>query len=243
MSFPIFNRRKPQPEKKGNTITLFGNQKGGVGKSTTCVMYADYLVQVKGIKLVVIDADPQHSVYKKWLQDQKDHPDNEPLYQVSTFDELDDEQATIDLVKDMRQQDYDFIIDTPGNIMMAGMMHLVHSVDVIMTPMQYEKTCAMSTNAYIDFVLDIADQSGKRTPMLFIPNMHNKRWGRGEELAYDKQTEADYNNVGIVLAKIPASPEIRRYSIFALSSKQLALVGPCFEKAWNFTYNELRKSA
>lgn len=35
MSFPIFNRRKPQPEKKGNTITLFGNQKGGVGKSTT----------------------------------------------------------------------------------------------------------------------------------------------------------------------------------------------------------------
>lgn len=243
MSISHFIRRRSKPRKKGNTLTLFGNQKGGVGKSTTCIMFANYLTQVKGISLVIIDADPQHSIYKKWEQDLKDNPNAEPLYEVMKFDELDNEQATLDLINDMREQDFDFLIDTPGNMSAPGMIHLVHSVDAIVTPIQYEKTCARSTNGFIDFTLDICEKvkNGTRTLMLFLPNMFNKNWGKKDELAYDKETEDYYNKVGFVLPKIIASPEIRRYSSLGLNKKQRDIVGPCFEKAWTLIYVESKK--
>ena len=36
-------------------IVTFANQKGGVGKTTLCVTFANYLV-TKGVRVVVIDA-------------------------------------------------------------------------------------------------------------------------------------------------------------------------------------------
>ena len=44
-------------------IVTFANQKGGVGKTTLCVTFANYLV-TKGVRVVVIDCDSQHSIIK-----------------------------------------------------------------------------------------------------------------------------------------------------------------------------------
>lgn len=44
-------------------IVTFANQKGGVGKTTLCVTFANYLV-TKGVRVVVIDCDFQHSIMK-----------------------------------------------------------------------------------------------------------------------------------------------------------------------------------
>lgn len=44
-------------------IVTFANQKGGVGKTTLCVTFANYLVK-KGVRVVVIDCDFQHSIMK-----------------------------------------------------------------------------------------------------------------------------------------------------------------------------------
>lgn len=240
MSIPTFTRSKDKPEPKLNILTMFANQKGGVGKSTLCLSYATYLSEVKGINLVVIDADPQHSTYRKWKQDCDEHPNAEPRFNVVPFDDLDNEQETLDLIKDLRKQDYSFIIDTPGNMAMAGMMHLVHAVDVIAIPMQYEKLCARSTNSFIDFILDVSEKlkSVVHARLAFIPNMFQKRWGNKEESAFVKQTEEDYGKAGEVLPRIPLTPELRRLNVFGLTNKQKEIVGPCFEKFYNFTYNQ-----
>ena len=37
-------------------IVTFANQKGGVGKTTLCVTFANYLV-AKGVRVVIIDCD------------------------------------------------------------------------------------------------------------------------------------------------------------------------------------------
>lgn len=242
MDIPVFTRskNKQEPKQRLNFITMFANQKGGVGKSTLCLSYATYLTEVKGIRLVVIDADPQHSTYRKWKQDCDDHPNAKPLYNVVTFDDLDNEQETIDFIKDLRKQDYSFIIDTPGNMGLAGLIHLAHAVDVIATPVQYEKLCARSTNAFINFVLDLCDKvsPNELKKIAFIPNMHQKRWGNKEESIFVKQTEEDYSNIGLLLPRIPLSPEMRRLSIYGLTNKQKEIVGPCFEKLCDFTYNQ-----
>ena len=44
-------------------IVTFANQKGGVGKTTLCVTFANYLV-TKGVRVVVVDCDFQHSILK-----------------------------------------------------------------------------------------------------------------------------------------------------------------------------------
>lgn len=42
-------------------IITFANQKGGVGKTTLCVTFANYLVK-KGLPVIVIDCDSQESL-------------------------------------------------------------------------------------------------------------------------------------------------------------------------------------
>ena len=49
--------------KKEPLLIAFASQKGGVGKTTLCVTFANYLV-TKGVRLVVIDCDFQHSIMK-----------------------------------------------------------------------------------------------------------------------------------------------------------------------------------
>ena len=44
-------------------IVTFANQKGGVGKTTLCVTFANYLL-TKGVNVVVVDCDFQHSILK-----------------------------------------------------------------------------------------------------------------------------------------------------------------------------------
>ena len=48
-------------EQQENRIVLFANQKGGVGKTTLCGLFANYLSVEKEVPLLVIDADPQQT--------------------------------------------------------------------------------------------------------------------------------------------------------------------------------------
>ena len=51
-----------------NIMITFANQKGGVGKTTLCTMFADYLA-AKGESLLVVDFDRQQTIYSKRKED------------------------------------------------------------------------------------------------------------------------------------------------------------------------------
>lgn len=53
----------PQQEEPRNAIVVFANQKGGVGKTTLCTTFANYMT-AKGHPVLVIDCDAQQSIYK-----------------------------------------------------------------------------------------------------------------------------------------------------------------------------------
>lgn len=61
----LIGKRKEDSNKinKNNKdmIILFGNQKGGCGKTTNCIQFANYLVE-KGKEVLVLDLDFQRSL-------------------------------------------------------------------------------------------------------------------------------------------------------------------------------------
>ena len=66
-------------------IITFANQKGGVGKTTLCVTFANYLV-AKGVRVVVIDCDFQHSIMKCRKADIKKYGEEQLPYEVWSYE-------------------------------------------------------------------------------------------------------------------------------------------------------------
>ncbi len=67
-------------------IITFANQKGGVGKTTLCVTFANYLVK-KGLPVIVIDCDSQESLAQRRESDLKRYPSGDTAipYEVLPF--------------------------------------------------------------------------------------------------------------------------------------------------------------
>ena len=156
MSIPFFSIGK-NPMK--NKIIVFANQKGGCGKTTTCVMFADQLVQKYQHRLVMLDADPQRSIVKKQEQDLERWPLLKPLYQVVPCTQLNSERDTRDLIRAMRAEDFDFVIDTPGSLTLQGLLPLVFEADAVIVPIQLEKTSINSTTSFIEMCAMVAKEN------------------------------------------------------------------------------------
>ena len=69
---------------KKNKIIVFANQKGGVGKSTLCILLADYLAYWKK-NVCIIDTDLQQSATLQREQDRQTFGEEEP-YSILSFE-------------------------------------------------------------------------------------------------------------------------------------------------------------
>ena len=71
--------------KKNITIT-WANEKGGVGKTTLCTLFANYLSEKKFSDVCVLDCDRQHSIVdKRKFDSQSLQTDKEP-YEVKQIE-------------------------------------------------------------------------------------------------------------------------------------------------------------
>ena len=68
-----------------NRKIVFANQKGGVGKSTLCILFANYLSWKKQ-EVCVIDTDLQKTIKMQRKKDMELYPTLEPPYEVQDFD-------------------------------------------------------------------------------------------------------------------------------------------------------------
>ncbi len=69
---------------KNNKIIVFANQKGGVGKSTLCILLANYLSYWKK-DVCIIDTDLQQSASLQREQDRLTFGEEEP-YSIQSFE-------------------------------------------------------------------------------------------------------------------------------------------------------------
>ena len=92
-----------------NMIILFGNQKGGCGKTTNCIQFANYLVE-KGKEVLVLDLDFQRSLSDRRKEDIATY-DNEPKYEVIQTDISNVAKIISDFTK---VEQGNLLIDLPG---------------------------------------------------------------------------------------------------------------------------------
>jgi chromosome partitioning protein len=129
-------------------IIVFGNEKGGTGKSTTA-MHVIVSLLSQNFKLAVIDLDARQKTLHRYLENRQAYmqehelrlnlPDShvvEKSQRATTTDMEQEEQERFkSLLEELVEQDYDFIvIDCPGSDTFLARLAHTHA-DTLITPL------------------------------------------------------------------------------------------------------------
>ena len=138
---------------KGAKLVQFGNQKGGVGKSTLCSMLANYIHQQKTKEVIVIDCDDM----QKSLNDErarelaiitKENPkfDLNSIYRIVKITSVEFPKYFYENLKDA----FDIVlVDFPGNIKQEGVISSHSICDTIIVPFNLTGKDIASTQLFI----------------------------------------------------------------------------------------------
>ena len=141
-----------------NIKVVFANQKGGVGKSTLCILFADYLAW-KGRSVCVIDTDLQKSVLMQRRKDAVAHSGQDEPYGVQDFD-VAEPNAMRQLVDSASEVEGFVLFDTPGNVSQDGLLPLFAGADFIVCPFDYEDKTLDSTGTFVSVLAAIRQHVG-----------------------------------------------------------------------------------
>lgn len=208
---------------------VFSNQKGGVGKTTSAMLFANYLVLSEKMDVVCFDFDPQHSFYEKH-QDDITSFQKEPLYDVNKFD-LEDADKVIELVN---QYDGVTVFDLPGNLNDNNMVPLLVNADVIICPFHYDKMSLDSTLVFAQVVQHLNQEMDAQIDLYFLPNRINRSVNYDSENLKDSgSTKQKIDQVlveyGTVLDYFPDLVSFQRLDVFHIPNKLNYYVRRTFE--------------
>lgn len=149
-------------------IITFATQKGGTGKTTLAIAFANFVSTVSERKINVFDFDFQKSFYHKWKEDEL--LDIPKLYDVEIIDE-ENEQPFSDfetLIK-LKESEEIKIFDLAGTLDVKYSDLLIYS-DFIVIPFEYSNVSAKSTLVFINF-LGLLESQAER---IFIRSKYDK---------------------------------------------------------------------
>ncbi len=201
-------------------IITFAQQKGGVGKTTLAIAFANYLVLTKNKKVNVYDFDFQRSFYSKWEEDEE--LNQEPsLYQVKAL-----ENSNAFLVEDfvkMKESEEIFLFDLGGTIDDEYMEVLMYS-DILIIPFEYSEITTKSTMMFIS-MLGAIESSAE---LVFLRSKMDKGYNYKTQEHTDKQLE--------LYGKILPAPIYKRNEMQSISTRRLTYIQ---KKAVKDTFEEL----
>ena len=226
---------------KKNVVITFANQKGGVGKTTLCTLFANYLA-AKGKSLLVVDCDGQQTIYEKRKGDMKSFPDMEIPYNIQPFN-ISNIEHVKNLMNHIQTMDGVILIDAPGSLSQKGLIPLFISTDFFVCPYQFEQTSIKSTVTFVLFVRKLKEKVEQmKSEIFFVVNRHDKRVGTKEELERWSKTEKGFRNYGYVTPRVEQAMNMQRYNTLSLIANQDKIVGPAFDYIYKTIFeNELEK--
>lgn len=222
-------------------IVTFANQKGGVGKTSLCVTFANYLV-MKGVRVVIIDCDFQHSILRCRKADLKHYGEEQIPYEVWS-QEPDSSEAMITLVEKLHNDPgIDVVLmDSPGSLKADGLVPMFVNSDIIAVPFHYDLVTVPSTASFLMFLDRLRKAVGLRMKarLFIIPNLHDNRVGKRSELLLWDNTRDTFSNYGYVTSKIPRRADLQRFSTIAGLDLAQAAVTPVFDKIYDTIFDTL----
>ena len=210
-----------------NKIITFANQKGGVGKSTLTMLFANYLCWKKQ-NVCIIDTDLQQTIVLMRKGD-LDFYGCEAPYSIQAFP-VSDIYTTGKLMKNARQFDGIVLIDAPGNLNQDGLIPILTESDFIVCPFKYDKPTISSTITFVKAIKQLERKNEEmKAELLFIPNNINRKGNTEEKKAW-KQSADTFDMVGTVLPMIPTRAVLERVDTIDITPSQRDVVQNTFEE-------------
>lgn len=220
-------------------IVTFANQKGSVGKTTLCVTFANYLL-TKGVNVVVVDCDFQHSILKCRRSDIRKYGEQAMPYDVVER-EATDRQEMIELIEKLHNDPSIevAVIDSPGSLKAGGLVPLFVNSDIIVIPFHYDLVTVPSTASFLMFLDRLRHAVGDdmKARLFIIPNLNDGRVGKRSELVIWDNTRETFSNYGYVTPKLPKRADMQRFSTVAALDMQLKIVEPVFDKIYTAIFD------
>lgn len=211
-----------------NKKIVFANQKGGVGKSTLCILFANYLAW-KRQEVCVIDTDLQKTIKMQRKKDLELYPGAEEPYEVQDFD-VQEPELMQQLMDSASQTDGYVLFDSPGNVSEDGLVPVFTNADFIVCPYEYEEKTLDSTGTFVQVINALRQATPEMTARLFfVPNRIDVRIGTADELRMWKQTDAIFKQLGSVTPRITARASLKRINTLEITAQQREAVKQAFD--------------
>ncbi|MRI64245.1 ParA family protein [Ornithobacterium rhinotracheale] len=194
-------------------IITFATQKGGVGKTTLAVAFANYLslFRKKENKINVFDFDFQKSFYQKWEEDET--LDKEKLYEVQKLEDSmieDEDKSLISLprISDMKESKEIYLFDLAGTLDDRYADVLIYS-DYIVIPFEYSDVSVKSTLVFINLLGMIESGSDK----IFVRSKYDKGYNYKNQDGMDTELKK--------YGKLIDTPVYKRNVLQAIGTREL----------------------
>ena len=224
--YKVYNDYKDYNEinkNRSNMIILFTNIKGGVGKTSTCALFAQYHYE-SGYTVTVLDADIQASLSRHRERELAAVPDVAVPWEVSTID-TNDRQSLQLSIEEAKKFEGIVLIDMPGMLNASNLDLLYQAADLAVVPISYDFDTIDATGLFIKVVRKMKD-----IKMIFLPNRINSTENRADEMKQREETVKILGRIGKVTPRIKQSVVIKRYStVSPLDKYQKAAVEHAFD--------------
>ena len=188
-------------------IITFATQKGGTGKTTLAIAFANYISMSSQRKINVFDFDFQKSFYHKWKEDEL--LDIPKLYDVEIIEE-ENEQPFTDFEKliELKESEEINLFDLAGTLDVKYSDLLIYS-DFIVIPFEYSNVSVKSTLVFINF-LGLMESQAER---VFIRSKYDK----GYKYLNQESMDAEIRKYGTLLK----SPVFKRNCLQTIDTRKL----------------------
>lgn len=192
-------------------IITFATQKGGVGKTTLAVAFANYLSLFKEKKVKVFDFDFQKSFYQKWEEDET--LDKDKLYEVQKLEDSmieNEEESLISFqrISEMKESEEIYLFDLAGTLDDRYADVLIYS-DYIIIPFEYSDVSVKSTLVFINLLGMIESGSDK----IFVRSKYDKGYNYKNQDGMDTELKK--------YGKLIDTPVYKRNVLQAIGTREL----------------------
>lgn len=188
-------------------IITFATQKGGTGKTTLAIAFANYISVSSKRKINVFDFDFQKSFYHKWKEDEL--MDIPKLYDVEIIEEENEQPFTdFETLIGLKESEDINLFDLAGTLDVKYSDLLIYS-DFIVIPFEYSNVSVKSTLVFINF-LGLMESQAERVVI-------RSKYDKGYKYLNQESMDAEIRKYGTLLK----SPVFKRNCLQTIDTRKL----------------------